>query len=226
MVGYQTLYRTTPAQQHTLVQRVCYLLATGLAVTAMGAWVFQAAYDLCLVFFIATFALIFVMRAVARKPGVNVLVFYLFSLAEGGMLGPYLGHFANHIPNGGNLIWEAFLLTSVTVAGVGGYAYMSGKDFGFLGRFLFWALIGLIIVGFASWFVLALDTSVMVLGYETIFVAVFVGFLLYDFSNIRLRYSPEDYTMAAVQVYLDFINLFLAILRILSILQGGGVRRN
>jgi FtsH-binding integral membrane protein len=178
------------------------------------------------VFFIATFALIFVMRAVARKPGVNVLVFYLFSLAEGGMLGPYLGHFANHIPNGGNLIWEAFLLTSVTVAGVGGYAYMSGKDFGFLGRFLFWALIGLIIVGFASWFVLALDTSVMVLGYETIFVAVFVGFLLYDFSNIRLRYSPEDYTMAAVQVYLDFINLFLAILRILSILQGGGVRRN
>ena len=103
---------------------------------------------------------------------------------------------------------------------------MSGKDFGFLGRFLFWALIGLIIVGFASWFVLALDTSVMVLGYETIFVAVFVGFLLYDFSNIRLRYSPEDYTMAAVQVYLDFINLFLAILRILSILQGGGVRRN
>jgi FtsH-binding integral membrane protein len=229
MLGYQNdarVYAPSAAQQHVLLQRVSYLLATGLLVTALGAWTFR---DLpAATFFpilIAVFVLLFAMRAVARKPGINVLVFYLFSLAEGAFIGPWLASYVKHVPNGGNLVWEAFLLTAITVAGVGSYAYTSGKDFGFLGRALMWALFAAIIFGVASWFIAGLGTPVVFLGYESIIVAIFVGFLLYDFSNIRLRYSPEDYTLATVNVYLDFLNLFLAILNILAMLQGGGTSR-
>ena len=215
-------YAASGDQEHTLLQRVCFLLASGLVVSAMSAYIFQAAYGLFLPFFIGTLVLIFIMRAVARKPGINVLVFYLFSLAEGGMLGPLVGLYAHRFGSG--IVWEAFLLTAITVAGVGGYAYTSRRDFGFLGRGLFWALLALILAGVALMFVhtAALHTTAIMLGYETIIVGIFVGFLLYDFSNIRRRYSPEDYVMAAASVYLDFINLFVAILQILGAIQGGG----
>lgn len=208
---------------HILLQRVCYLLATGLMVSALGAWVFKDLWGLRMPMIIASFVLLFIMMSVARKPGVNVLVFYLFCLAEGGALGPLLSMYVRAF--GSNIVWEAFLLTGITVAGVGSYAYTSGKDFNFLGRGLMWALVGIIIFGLVSVFFFQLHTPLIVLGYETIIVAVFTGFLLYDFSKIRLRYGPEDYTIAAVSVYLDFLNLFMAILNILAILQGGGGSR-
>jgi FtsH-binding integral membrane protein len=224
MIGYQT-YTPTQAQQHTLIQRVCFLLASGLLISALGSWATQGLPPemlnaMWLPTMLLMFGLIFVMKAVARKPGVNVFVFYLFCLVEGAWLGPLLALYATAF--GPSLVAEAFLLTAVTVAGVGGYAYTSGKDFGFLGKGLMWALVGLILFGFAWMFVYTLHTPVVMLGYDIIGVAIFVGFLLYDFSKIRLRYSPEDYTMAAVNVYLDFVNLFLFILNILAMLQGGG----
>jgi FtsH-binding integral membrane protein len=221
MIGYRTAVQAPGStQQHLLVQRVSYLLASGLVVTAAGAYLFQDAYGLFLPIALVTFGLLFLLRAVARKPGVNVAVFYLFCLAEGAFLGPLLNTYAQRF--GGGLVWEAFLLTAITVVGVGTYSYTSGRDFGFLGRALTWVLVAALIVGLASWFVVGLNTPIFVLGYESVIVVLFVGFLLYDFSNIRLRYGPEDYAWATVQVYLDFVNLFLAILRILSILQGGG----
>ncbi len=44
-------------------------------------------------------------------------------------------------------------------------------------------------------------------------VVVFVGFTLYDFSNIKHRFGPDDAIPAAVQLYLDFLNLFLALIQ-------------
>jgi FtsH-binding integral membrane protein len=222
--GPQNLYAPSAAQQNLLVQRVCYLLASGLLITALGAYIFRDAFNLAIPAFVVAFILLLLIRPTSRKPGLNVFVFYLFCLAEGAALGPFLAMYAR-IPHGTDLIWEAFLLTAITVAGVGSYAYTSGKDFGFLGKGLMWALLGLIIFGVASWFVVGLQTPVIFLGYDIIGIGIFVGFLLYDFSKIRLRYSPDAYTIAAVQVYLDFINLFLFILQMLSILQGGGGRR-
>lgn len=215
----------TAVQENLLLQRVCYLLASGLVVSAMSAYVFQDFAGLSIPFFLVGLLLIFVMPAVARKPGLNVFMFYVFSLVMGGMIGPTVSTYAHHF--GAGIVWEAFVLTAITVAGVGGYAYTSGRDFGFLGRTLFWALLALIIVGVAIAFIQtpALHTTTVMLGYETIIVGIFIGFLLYDFSNIRRRYSPDDYVMAATSVYLDFVNLFLAILRILGALQGGGGSR-
>ena len=230
MYASQTAYAPTKAQSDVLLQRVCFLLASGLIVSAVAAWVFQDAFALMLPFMIGTFVMLFVMRAVAQRPGVNVLAFYVFCLAEGGLLGPLLSQYARFF--GPGIIAEAFLLTSIAVAGVGGYAYTSGRDFGFLGRTLMWSLVGVILISFLGYFAFAMnpgmtmDHRLFSLALNIGIVALFTGFLLYDFSNIRLRYGPQDYTMAAVSVYLDFLNLFLAILNILAMLSGnGGIRR-
>jgi FtsH-binding integral membrane protein len=47
-------------------------------------------------------------------------------------------------------------------------------------------------------------------------VLVFSGLLVYDTWRIRNVYGPDEYVAAAVQIYLDLLNLFLGILRVLG----------
>ena len=50
---------------------------------------------------------------------------------------------------------------------------------------------------------------------------LFCGFILYDTSNLLHLYGPDDYVEASIALYLDIINLFLYLLEILRMLQGG-----
>ena len=50
---------------------------------------------------------------------------------------------------------------------------------------------------------------------------LFVGYILYDTSLIIHHLGPDDYVVAAVTLYLDIINLFLYLLELLRMLQGG-----
>jgi FtsH-binding integral membrane protein len=97
-----------------------------------------------------------------------------------------------------------------------------------LGKLLFWALLAMIVIFVVAMFWHTLFAMPQIyLIYEFAIVAIFVGFTLYDFSNIKHRFGPDDYVMATVSLYLDFINLFWAILQILMSLTGaGGSRRN
>ncbi len=47
-------------------------------------------------------------------------------------------------------------------------------------------------------------------------VLVFSGLLVYDTWRIRNVYGPNDYVAAAVQIYLDLLNIFLGLLRVLG----------
>ena len=62
-------------------------------------------------------------------------------------MGPLLGAIARGYPLGATIIAEAAGLSALLVAGLGTYVWISGKDFGGLGKMLFWALLGLIVVG-------------------------------------------------------------------------------
>ena len=48
---------------------------------------------------------------------------------------------------------------------------------------------------------------------------IFCGFILFDTYAIMHRLSTEDYIIAAIDLYLDFINLFIYVLRILDALK-------
>jgi FtsH-binding integral membrane protein len=97
------------------------------------------------------------------------------------------------------------------------YAFVSRRDFSALGSFFMvglWVVIGGMLLNFFF------KNPAADLALAAITVLVFSGLLVFDTWRIRNVYGPDDYVAAAVQIYLDLLNLFLALLRIL------GGRRN
>ena len=150
----------TPAQSRTqettLIQRVCYLLCTALLTTAASAWYADSIHlgpGWFMPLAIGTFVCVFAMRFAAAQPAVGLTLLYVLSVLWGLQLGPMLGALARGFTMGSPLIGEAASLSAILVAGLGSYVWISNKDFGYLGKFLFWAVLGLIVVGLISLFV-------------------------------------------------------------------------
>ena len=214
------------AGQNALIQRVSYLLCTTLLVTAATAWWAgnsNLSPALFLPLALGTIACVIALSFTRTKPGLSLALLYGLSIMEGLLMGPLLMSIARGYPFGAAVIGEAALLSAVIVAGLGSYVWISGKDFGGIGKFLIFALIGLLVVGLVRFFV-AFSPGVNLL-YAFVGAAIFIGFTLYDFSNIKFRYGPNDYVIATVALYLDFLNLFWFLVQILLSLSGGGSSR-
>ncbi|MQL86929.1 hypothetical protein Taro_019466 [Colocasia esculenta] len=115
----------------------------------------------------------------------------------------------------GKVILEAAILTSVVVVSLTLYTFWAarrGYDFSFLGPFLFGVLLVLLVFGFIQIFFPLGRISTMIYG--VVVAIVFCGYIIYDTDNLIKRYSYDEYIWAAIQLYLDIINLFLALLRI------------
>ena len=219
-------FATSPAREASLIQRVSYLLVTALLVTALAAsWAVTAHLSPALFLPIAlgTFGCVIGISFTRRQPMISLALLYVLSALEGLLMGPLLGSIARGMPNGALIIGQAAGLSALLMAGLGTYVWISNKDFGGLGKFLFWGLIGLLVVGLLSLFVHMGGMGYLI--YCIAGAALFVGFTLYDFSNIKKRFGPEDAVMATVQLYLDFINLFWFLLQILLMFSGGGSSR-
>lgn len=217
----------TEAGANALIQRVSYLLCTALLVTAAAAWWAgnaQLSPALFLPLAIGTIVCVFALSFTRNNPAVSLLLLYGLSVLEGLLMGPLLMSIARGYPFGAAVIGEAALLSAVIVAGLGSYVWISGKDFGGIGKFLVFALIGLLVVGLVRFFV-AFSPGINLL-YAFVGAAIFCGFTLYDFSNIKFRYGPNDYVLATVGLYLDFLNLFWFLVQILLSFSGGSSRRD
>ncbi|KAL8138991.1 hypothetical protein V2J09_004992 [Rumex salicifolius] len=115
----------------------------------------------------------------------------------------------------GKVILEAAILTAAVVISLTLYTFWAarrGHDFNFLGPFLFGALIVLILFGFIQILFPLGKLSVMIYG--CLASIIFCGYIVYDTDNIIKRFSYDEYIWAAVSLYLDVINLFLALLTV------------
>jgi len=116
----------------------------------------------------------------------------------------------------GLVVLEAIGLTASVTTALTVYTLRSKQDFSFLGAGLGSALWVLIIGGLiASLTGLPMLHFAMSVGGATIFSL----YIIYDVHEISKRTSPDEYVSAAISLYLDIINLFLHILRILASLQ-------
>ena len=116
-----------------------------------------------------------------------------------------------------------FLLTALYFGALAAYGYLTKADLSRLGPILFSGLIFLVIFGLLSMFIpglAAMDRAVCLIG-----IVVFLGYTAYDTQRIQAFYSyysgyPDMLEKAsifsALQLYLDFINLFLYLLRFLG----------
>ncbi|KAK1412578.1 hypothetical protein QVD17_33950 [Tagetes erecta] len=115
----------------------------------------------------------------------------------------------------GKVILEAAILTAVVVLSLTLFTFWAAKrgyDFNFLGPFLFSALMMLIVFGLIQIFFPLGKISHMIYG--CLAALIFSGYIVYDTYNLIKNYDYDDYIWAAVALYLDIINLFLALLNI------------
>ena len=119
----------------------------------------------------------------------------------------------------GTSIARVFFITSGTFAGMSLYGYTTKRDLTGMGSFLFMGLIGIIIASVVNMF---LQSSAMQFVISVLGVLIFVGLTAYDTQKIKNMYSEADGSeavtkkaiMGALTLYLDFINLFLMLLRL------------
>lgn len=188
---------------------VSILFACGGAYTGMTSMAPVIANNYFL-FIILEFGLIFFAMAVRQKEGLNLLALFSFTTLSGMVPGPYLAHLAMTQPG---VIAQTFIMTVGIFGGLTLYVFTTKKDFNFMGGFLFVGLIGLILGGVVNIFI---ASSAMHFAMSAIGVLLFSGFILYDTSNIVLRYPSNEYVAGALSLYLDFLNLFLYLLSFLS----------
>lgn len=116
-------------------------------------------------------------------------------------------------------ITRVFFICSATFAAASLYGYTTKKDLTALGSLMIMGLIGIIIASITNWF-LQSETLYYLISYAG--VLIFVGLTAYDTQKIKNIYSSADSLeasskkaiMGALSLYLDFINLFIMLLRI------------
>jgi len=147
--------------------------------------------------------------------GTAQLLFWLFSGAMGLSLASiFLVYAAADIT-------RVFFITAAMFGAMSLYGYTTKRDLASMGAFMFMGLIGIIIAMIANFFIAstALDFAISIIG-----VIVFVGLTAWDTQRIKeiylSGYSGEVLAKSAIHgalsLYLDFINLFLMLLRLLG----------
>ena len=168
---------------------------------------------------IATLILSVTMSARIEKMAVSTarIMFVVFSALMGFTMSVYLFIFEF-----GSFIF-VFLATAVYFGALAAYGYLTKADLSRLRSILFSGLLFLIIFGVISMFIPGLqmlDRIACLIG-----IAVFLGYTAYDTQKIKAYYSyyagcpdmlEKASVFSALQLYLDFINLFLYLLRFLG----------
>ena len=203
------------------------LFALAIGITAIGAFAgfsfvanpLYTAVSLPLI--ILEFALIFTSRWWVEKYPVNYALFAVFPFVSGFILIPYLLYVLSAYENGSSLILNA-LSATVCMALAGAVATRALKwNFSVMGRALIFALFGLLALIILQLFVPALQTSRGEMFISGIGVVIFALFTAYDLQRIqhlgRLGANPF---LLALSLYLDIFNLFVYLLRFMSVVSG------
>ncbi len=207
----------TGEERATLVRRTYSLVFVSVLVTVAGAMfalsqprLMAAVAQHPWIAMIATFApLLMAMRARTAFPA-NIGLVLMFTFAEGIFISPMLYVYGQQQPG---LITQAAMLTIGAFGVLTAYAFTSRRDFSAWGSFF---IVGLFVLIGTSLLNLFFRNPAMDLWLAGITVLIFSGLLVFDTWRIRNVYGPDDYVAAAVNIYLDLLNLFLALVRIMG----------
>ncbi len=206
----------------TLVRRTYTLVFASILVTIGGAayaMTSQTMMDAVLAHRWIMLACVFIPligAQVARNSfPQNIGFVLLFTFAEGLYIAPFLAMMEQHSPGS---VSQAGLLTFTAFGTLTAYAFLSRRDFSAWGGFLITGLVILIVTMVLMMFTGSTSGYTWISG---IAVLLFSGLLVWDTSRLRNVYGPDDYVMAAVNIYLDLLNMFMFILSLL-----GGNRKN
>lgn len=151
-----------------------------------------------------------------RRKAVSYGFLYIFTFISGITLYPIVAYYLS--TSGANVVGMAFASTTVVFTGIAIYAAKSKRNFSFLGGFLLAAILALVAISLYNIFFPLSSTGM--LAYSFVGVLVFSGYVLFDISRMKhYGVRAEDVPLMALNLYLDFVNLFISILRILGIVS-------
>lgn len=162
--------------------------------------------------FVLEIALLFGLIFLKEKPVINVIMLFLFTFVTGVALVPLLASVLK-LPSGVNIIAQALLMTTIIFGVMSFFALKTKKDLASMGKILF---VSLIVVVIASVVNIFLGNPLLQVAIAGVAAILFSAYIAFDTQNIiRGRYDSP--IMAAISLYLDVYNLFIALLQILGI---------
>jgi FtsH-binding integral membrane protein len=202
-------------------------MSAGLALTACVAWWVSTRPDLMAQIFhgpvfiiciIAELALVFTVAAAVQRisAGVATALFMLYAALNGLTLSIIFVAYAHAA------LSEAFIITAGMFAAMSIYGHVTKRDLTAWGSLLFMGLIGIVLASVVSIF-WANSMLIAIINYLGVFV--FLGLTAYDTQRLRQMAVATQGNAAvaarmsvngALMLYLDFINLFLFLVRILG----------
>lgn len=209
-----------------LMRKVFVWMTLALAITGLTAYgvatspaILSLIFSSKVTFFgliIAEFALVFAISGAINRLSLSTatLLFILYSVINGATLSTIF--FAFSVAT----IGKVFFITAGTFGAMALVGYTTKTDLTSMGKLLFMALLGIIIASVVNIFVASSGLD-LILSY--VGVLVFVGLTAYDTQKIKqmCQAAPDAGESAqklaligALSLYLDFINLFLYLLRI------------
>ncbi|MBB05521.1 MAG: hypothetical protein CML03_08400 [Pseudooceanicola sp.] len=217
------------------MNKVYGTMSVGMALTFLVAWAVGTSPALLSIFrdpatlqpnilgWIVMFApliMVFAFSAMINKLSAASaqLFFYAFAAVMGLSLSWIFVAFT------GFSIAQVFLVTSIAFAGLSLYGYVTKKDLSGMGSFLIMGVIGLVVAMIINMFIAssALQFAITIIG-----VLIFAGLTAYDTQKIKTTYLQHAHNgdsewlgkaaiMGALNLYLDFINMFMFLLQLMG----------
>ena len=217
------------------MNKVYGLMSVAMVVTAGVAWAVGTSDALLAIFrdpmtlrpnilgwvvMFAPLAMVFAFGALLNRMSAAAaqVFFYAFAAVMGLSLAWIFKVFT------GVSIAQTFLITAIAFAGLSLYGYVTKRDLSGLGTFLMMGLIGLLVAMVVNIF---LASSALAFAISAIGVLIFAGLTAYDTQNIKNTYLQhavhgdsewlaKSAIMGALNLYMDFINLFMFLLQFMG----------
>jgi len=143
----------------------------------------------------------------------NAGLLVLFTVANSMTVGVVCAIFAK--AGMASLVLEAFVITMGVFIGLTAFVMLMGDrlDLGLMGGFLFVMLMAMLTTAVVGIFIPSVTQNIL---YASAGAVLFAGYIIFDTWRIEQVFGPDDYIIAAIEIYLDLINMFLYILQILA----------
>jgi len=207
----------------SFMQRVYWWMSVGLALTGGIAWVVASSQQLTAMvlpyyfpLLLAELAVVFLFSFMQSKVSgpVAAAMFLLYAVLSG------LTFSVIFLVYELGSVGSAFAITAGTFGAMSVYGTVTKKDLSGWGSFLMMGLIGIIIAGIINIF---LQSDMLGFVKSCAAVVIFAGLTAYDTQKLRQYHANSGYSSAmslaisgALMLYLDFVNLFLNILRLMG----------
>ncbi|MFN2462548.1 MAG: Bax inhibitor-1 family protein [Candidatus Dormibacteria bacterium] len=197
----------------SLLDRVLGWLAVSLVLTAGGVygWLAVGLQLPWFLAFILMIGLIFGIQAAVRagNTALGAAMFAAFSVAEGMLIAPVVALYLRSDPAA---VGNAVLGTAGIFVICAGIVWISNRSFAAWGKWLLGALVVGILLAVVSIF---FPAAVPQLFLDAFLGAIFIALTIFDFWRVKAARPGDDSALLiALSLYLDFINLFLILLRL------------